>query len=481
MWNFESATVKKFFGANLKKAKTNHDKELKKIRDKFVETYPYAKLSEFEFWINLSKNGEISSKTNIVYKGPGETEGTRLYDLTGRTWKYSWDVASDVFKYKYSGALHWGPSKIWDPQDSASSSKSFEIAKGELPFRPNHFRIFVNGDQSFLFATEPLSIKWTNSLNVKDITKVKVDKEDPYFASLIAAYIISQKSGICSKHLRGDASVPKIVTSVLRFYVYYHMSRFLRTPEKMDKYVTKEMTNLIQKNLPVKKVWTKKYHQGKETISAWLRTQPNKENIRNARHYGGGNGSVGGVIGIEYEEVDEVLPMDESKDWKKFFQDGSNGITQTGQLFLQKAAEAYVYCVLGAQAQTRWRIVRDGAKSLQTQEVFAKLVKDTVAQDDDKVLITNMRTAVKATNVVLNLAILPKLILIPSDLLFLKEKIHGYNNTLTSATKTMRFEENEGLNFDAEETEGTEGTAGSEGTTSETTSTTSIRDNDNTT
>ena len=107
---------------------------------------------------------------------------------------------------------------------------------------------------------------------------------------------------------------------------------------------------------------------------------------------------------------------------KNFFQDESDGITQTGQLFLQKAAEAYVYCVLGAQAQTRWRIVGDGAKSLQTQEVFAKLVKDTVAQDDDKVLISNMRTAVMATNVVLNLAILPKLILIPSDLLFLKEK-----------------------------------------------------------
>ena len=377
--------------------------------------------------------------------------------------------SSDVFKYKYSGALYWGPTKIWDPSLPSVAYKSFEIGKGELPFRPNHFRIFVNGDQSFLFTTDALDTKWTNSSNVKDITKVGVDrryKEDPYFASLMAAFIISQKSGICTKHLRGNASVPKIVTSVLRFYVYYHMKRFLRSPDKMDKYVTKEMTNLIQENLPVKKVWTKKYHQGKETISAWLRTQPIKENIRNARHYGGG---IGGVIGIEYEEVVEVLPMDESNDWKKFFQDDSDGVTQTGQLFLQKAAEANVYCILGAQAQTRWRIVGDGAKSLQTQEVFAKLVKVTVAQDDDKVLISNMRTAVKATNVVLKLAILPKLILIPSDLLFLKEKIPGYNNTLTLATKTMDFGKNEGLNFNAEkETEGTEGT---EGTTSKTTTT----------
>ena len=142
------------------------------------------------------KRGSIGLyNTTVVYKGDGKAEGTKLYDLTGRTWKYSWDVTSDFFKYKYSGALYWGPSKIWDP---ASSSKSFEIGKGELPFRLNHFRIFVNGDQSFLFATEALDTKWTNSSNVKDITKVKVDKEDPYFASLMAAFIISQKSGICT-------------------------------------------------------------------------------------------------------------------------------------------------------------------------------------------------------------------------------------------------------------------------------------------
>ena len=117
---------------------------------------------------------------------------------------------------------------------------------------------------------------------------------------------------------------------------------------------------------------------------------------------------------------------------------------------MQKAVEAYVYCVLGAQANTRWKIVGAGAKSLQTQEAFAKLAKETVAQDDDTVLISNMRTAVKATNVVLNLAILPRMILIPSDLLILKKKIPGYNNTLTIATKSMSFGKNEKINFSEE-------------------------------
>ena len=223
------------------------------------------------------------------------------------------------------------------------------------------------------------------------------------------------------------------------------MKRFLRNPNKLTKYVDAKVLADIRKNLLTKKVWVKKYHQGKETISAWLKTQPNKANIRNARHYGGG---IGGVIGIEYEEVDKVLPMNEATDWQKFIRDDSQGITKIGQLFLQKAAEAFVYCILSAQAQTRWKIVGEGAKSLQTQEAFAKLVKDTVAQDDDKVLIKNMRTAVKSTNVVLNLVVLPGLILIPSDVILLKEKIPGYNNTLTLATKEMSFGKNEGLNFD---------------------------------
>ena len=92
-----------------------------------------------------------------------------------------------------------------------------------------------------------------------------------------------------------------------------------------------------------------------------------------------------------FEEVDEVLPADPANDWKKFFLTDSNGIRKTGQLLLQKAVEAYVYCVVSAQAGTRWRIVGEGAKSLQTQEAFAKLAKETVAEDDDTVLISNAK------------------------------------------------------------------------------------------
>ena len=79
--------------------------------------------------------------------------------------------------------------------------------------------------------------------------------------------------------------------------------------------------------------------------------------------------------------------------------------------------------MLDSQAQTRWPIVGQGAKSLQTQDIFHRFVKDTLIQDDPAKSVSNMRTAIKDTNVVLNLVVTPGIILIPSDLTILKEKV----------------------------------------------------------
>jgi hypothetical protein len=106
-----------------------------------------------------------------------------------------------------------------------------------------------------------------------------------------------------------------------------------------------------------------------------------------------------------------------------------------------------VYSVLGAQAKTRWSIVGQGAKSLQTQEVFRKVVKDTIVQDDVTVTISNMRTAIANTHVTLNFAIMPGLILIPSDLRILTKPIPGFSNVLTVAKNGMTFGKNEKVNY----------------------------------
>ena len=211
----------------------------------------------------------------------------------------------------------------------------------------------------------------------------------------------------------------------------------------MDSYITNEMKELIKNNLQTKKIWKRKFVRTRENISLWYSQHPNRQNITNYRYVMSSNNT--GVLGIEYEEVDHVVPKSD-EDWMVFIKEDSDGLTKTGQKLLQMAAESYVYSVLGSQAQTRWPIVGQGAKSLQTQDIFHRLVKDTTLQDDPVKVVSKMRTAIKDTNVVLNLVITPGIILIPSDMIILKERIAGYNNVLTLATKDMKFGVNEKVN-----------------------------------
>ena len=116
----------------------------------------------------------------------------------------------------------------------------------------------------------------------------------------------------------------------------------------------------------------------------------------------------------------------------------------------QQSAESSLYAILTAQARTRLAIVGQGAKSLQTQEVFRTLVQNTVVGSDNKTLINNMRQAIDDTNVVLNAAIVPGVILVPSRMIILVQKIPGFNNTLTLANTTMKFKVNTTMNYDPE-------------------------------
>ena len=47
----------------------------------------------------------------------------------------------------------------------------------------------------------------------------------------------------------------------------------------------------------------------------------------------------------------------------------------------------------------------------------------------------------------LNMAITPGIILIPSDMIILKGRVAGYNNVVTLATKDMKFGVNKDINY----------------------------------
>ena len=194
-------------------------------------------------------------------------------------------------------------------------------------------------------------------------------------------------------------------------------------------------------------MWEQHYIYGSKEIPLyWYRRQPatEREKIKEVGYIA--IDKVGGIRGIRYLYRTKIENRSEN-DWMSFLQKRSNGFTRTGQLLLQEAVESYVYAVLGSQARTRFKIVGAGAKSLPTQQIFRTIVGDTVAQDDDSVLIANMRKAIRSTNVVLDMTIIPKVVLIPSSMIILNKPIPGYNNVLTTATKEMGFGKNDKINF----------------------------------
>ena len=219
------------------------------------------------------------------------------------------------------------------------------------------------------------------------------------------------------------------------------MRRFIGQPNKMSRFVTKGTKTIITNNKPVVYEWSNEFHQGQENAGSWVSTQP-RGTVRNAKPV---MSKHAGQVGISYQRrgAPTIRSLD---DYKLFIATKSNGLTKTGQILFQQSVESYVYCVLGAQAKTRWSIVGRGAMSLQTQEVFRKLVADTIIQDDQTVAVTNMRKAIKDTNVVLDSAISPGVMLIPSNMIILTKMVSGYNNILTLAEGGMRFGKNDGVN-----------------------------------
>ena len=157
------------------------------------------------------------------------------------------------------------------------------------------------------------------------------------------------------------------------------MKRFTENPTKMSPYITEDLREIVKNNLQTKTTWTDKFEYTRANLSYWYSHHKNKQNIRNYRYRMSSNNT--GVLGIDYQEVSKIENNSDT-DWIRFIKEDSDGLTKIGQKLFQLAVESYIYCVLDAQAQTRWPIVGQGAKSLQTQDIFHRLVKDTITQDN---------------------------------------------------------------------------------------------------
>lgn len=376
---FETS-YREYYGKDYDKALRNLRSTKKRLRDEFKKKYPYAMVNRFSFNVTLSKTGDVTG-TSVSFK---IRDGQFL------------DITTDMFKESYSNELYWSP-RIWDPSGTVQP-----FTKNSSDLKVNSFKVYVMDDSFFNIDFPQFEIK--NNKTSNDY------KDNSNLSALFAAYITTYSCGISTEHFAYRGGTPKIITSIARYHLYFHMKRFIRQPNKMSKYITNEMRTLIMRNKPEVYKWTSEFHSGREQLSYWVSKQP-RGTIKDAKVVMSKNHT--GQIGISYMKRGEptIRGFD---DYKLFIATKSNGLTRTGQLLFQQSVESYVYSVLGEQANTRWPIVGKGAMSIQTQEVFKKLVNDTIIQGDQTITIANMRKAIRDANVVLNMAISPGVILIPT-------------------------------------------------------------------
>ena len=100
----------------------------------------------------------------------------------------------------------------------------------------------------------------------------------------MAACIVSHVGGISRKHLTGDIGGSKVITSIARYYVYYHVKRFTGDPRKMSPYITDDIKELTKSNLQTRRIWVNKFERTRAEINYWYTHHSNKHNIRNFKY-----------------------------------------------------------------------------------------------------------------------------------------------------------------------------------------------------
>ena len=163
----------------------------------------------FNFNVILSKSGDVTG-TSVSFKVRDE----QFLDITTNT-----------FKELYSGELYWLP-RIWG---TAGTVQPF--VNNSSGVDANSFKIYVTNDLFFDANLPKLEIRNNESSNDY--------KDNPYLAALFAAYIATYSCGISEEHFNYDG--PKIISSIARYHLYFHMRRFIRQPSKMLKYIRQEI------------------------------------------------------------------------------------------------------------------------------------------------------------------------------------------------------------------------------------------------
>ena len=213
---------------------------------KFLEKYPDADVSKFRFEVELTEEGDIDS-----YETYFKLTENDEFDITSDTFLNNKKWTKYLTSNKERGFGIWFANGTIQPYDiNHETTTSMDI---------NKIKIYVTDDKWFVSDLSPYTI--TNTLS-PDYTK------NPFLASLLAAYVTTFVCGISVKHFKYNNHTPGIITSMARYHLYYHMSRFLRNPGDLGRYM-KYIIPSVRKHTPYIEIWEDAFYKTNMTLSEW--------------------------------------------------------------------------------------------------------------------------------------------------------------------------------------------------------------------
>ena len=146
--------------------------------------------------------------------------------------------------------------------------------------------------------------------------------------------------------------------------------------------------------------------------------------------------------GITYIRNDQGA----DKQLEHFVPDKTSGLTLTGLGRINRSIEAFGYCILSAQANTRTSILGNLGTARNTQTDFLVLVDDSIKTLTVSNGPVKYQDAIQATKVRLNFAVGYGVLLLPARMIINTESVVGYNNNLRRATDDMKLGVNNHVN-----------------------------------
>ena len=134
------------------------------------------------------------------------------------------------------------------------------------------------------------------------------------------------------------------------------------------------------------------------------------------------------------------------KQFEHFVPNHSSGLTLNGLGRINLSIEAFGYCILGAQANTRSSILGDLGTARNTQTDFLVLIEDALRTLAVSNAPVKYQDAIEMTKVRLNFAVARGVLLLPSRMIINTESVVGYNNNLRRATDDMKLGVNNHVN-----------------------------------